>query len=90
MMPDTEAMAERARIVAWLRALEDDDWTPIVLAEKIESGDHDYIAIPRLSGDQVGTCGKCGATFTVPTSGAFQCPCGGARVTVTRGDQGAK
>ena len=59
-MPDTEAMAERARIVAWLRQdacrlfceesydLDEFQFSAFV----IERGDHDYIAIPRLSGDQ--------------------------------------
>ena len=56
----TEAMAERARIVRWLRkqAVEDyglgraHEHLQWWCANAIERGDHDYIAIPRLSGDQ--------------------------------------
>ena len=55
----TEAMAERARIVALLDKLAneaDTGWlcaaTIDYISSAIERGDHDTIAIPRLSGDQ--------------------------------------
>ena len=52
-----DAMAERARIVAWLRDFPSDlyghHWATR-FADAIERGDHDTIAIPRLSGDQKG------------------------------------
>ena len=59
-----DAMAERARVVAWLRKEagrpmnEDFDVgyasAMDTAADAIEAGDHDTIAIPRLSGDQKG------------------------------------
>ena len=58
-MPDSEAMAERARTVAWLRGPyvpdhSDEGGCPFhKAADAIERGDHDYIAIPRMAlGDQ--------------------------------------
>ena len=64
-MPDTEAMAERARILAFMReGMENPpaaippeivEATRIIvntIAAAIERGVHDCIAIPRLSGDQ--------------------------------------
>ena len=51
-----EAMAEQARIIAWLRE-QADSCVGLMqrfdrIADAIERGDHDTIAIPRLSGDQ--------------------------------------
>ena len=67
-MPDTEALAERAAIVVFLRESMDNPPSAIppeivsatriiveAFTRAIERGDHDYIAIPRLSlGDQKG------------------------------------
>ncbi len=54
---DTEAMAERARIVAWLREPQDQSkpgWygkehAYRLTADAIERGDHDYPDIPRMT-----------------------------------------
>ena len=57
---DTEALAERARVVAWLRLSASSgivEWQEPLnfAAAAIEANQHDYIAIPRLTlGDQKG------------------------------------
>ena len=52
-MPDTDALAERARVIAWLRSDEAKALFRHQLPDALERGDHDYIAIPRLHlGDQ--------------------------------------